>query len=134
MLLSKEVRELQSYDETNTNELYHYGVLGMRWGVRRGRTSQVTAKAQKKLAKLDNKVDKYQRKAYKHANPIIRTSISDGLYKGATRKRDKYTARAIKWYKKSKKVLGEQTVNQFVNSDGVKIGMRYAEMLRDRKI
>lgn len=122
------------YTRPAPDELAHYGVLGMRWGVRRGRTGQVSAKAEKKLAKLDSKVDKYQKKAYKHANPIIRTSISDGLYKGASRKRDKYVAKAIKWYKKSSKVLGEQTVSQFVNSDNVKVGMRYAEMLKDRKL
>lgn len=47
----------------NDNELMHYGVLGMKWGVRRGRSDKVYVKAQKKMAKLDRKVDKYQRKS-----------------------------------------------------------------------
>ena len=37
------------------NELRHYGVLGMKWGVRRN-SSKTYAKASKKLSKLDKKV------------------------------------------------------------------------------
>lgn len=114
--------------------LAHYGVLGMRWGVRRGRSKEAYAKAQKKMAKLDRKVDKTLKKKYKHANPIIRTEISDGLYKSATRKHDKAVARAIKWYKSSAKILGEEKVSKFTNSEGVAVGRKYAEMLKDRKI
>jgi hypothetical protein len=33
----------------NNDELMHYGVLGMHWGVRRGRTGQTIAKAQNLL-------------------------------------------------------------------------------------
>lgn len=38
-------------------ELYHYGVLGMKWGVRRDRSGTIN-KAYKKLSKLDNNVEK----------------------------------------------------------------------------
>lgn len=37
----------------NNDELMHYGVLGMHWGVRRGRTGQTIAKAQRKMTKAD---------------------------------------------------------------------------------
>ena len=35
------------------SELYHYGVLGMKWGIRRGNSANAYANASKKLTKLD---------------------------------------------------------------------------------
>ena len=52
----KKVIELLPKDYSS--ELYHYGVLGMKWGIRRGNTAKAYTKASKKLTKLDKKVDK----------------------------------------------------------------------------
>lgn len=49
-------------------ELCHYGVLGMKWGVRRGKTSEAYAKASKKLKRLDTRVEKQRKKARKNAD------------------------------------------------------------------
>ena len=38
------------------NELMHYGVIGMKWGVRRGNVAQAYSKATAKRKKLDNRV------------------------------------------------------------------------------
>lgn len=43
--------------------LAHYGVLGMKWGVRRGRVKAARAKAEKKTAKLKKRAEKAKRSA-----------------------------------------------------------------------
>lgn len=48
------------------NELYHYGVLGMKWGVRRN-ASKAYAKASRKARKLDSQIVKTDLKAKKAA-------------------------------------------------------------------
>lgn len=44
------------YNEQDT--LYHYGVMGMKWGIRRGRRGQTISKSFRKLNKLDKKYTK----------------------------------------------------------------------------
>lgn len=113
------------YETLNPDELMHYGVLGMKWGVRHGHSDKVYAKASRKLEKLDNKVQKYAKKKYKHANPLIRTEISDDLYRQSSRKEDKYKSKAQKWAKKVSRVLGSESVESMVNSQNVAIGKKY---------
>ena len=51
---------------TNDNELKHYGVIGMKWGVYRGNVASEYSKATAKRKKLDDRVVK-AKKAYDKA-------------------------------------------------------------------
>lgn len=55
-----------STDESST-ELMHYGVPGMKWGVKRGRASSAFAKASRKANRLQSKIERAEKK-------VIRTN------------------------------------------------------------
>lgn len=89
------------YSSYGQEELYHYGVLGMKWGVRRN-PRRAYEKSTKKLTQIGESVSKADSKKKKYANPLIRTSISDAKYKKWSRQYDKHRARGEKWYSSMK--------------------------------
>ena len=50
---------------TNDNELKHYGVIGMKWGVYRGNVASEYSKATAKRKKLDDRVVKAKKPTIK---------------------------------------------------------------------
>lgn len=114
-------------DIMNNDELMHYGVLGMHWGVRRGRTGQTIAKAQRKMTKLDAKHTKAVNKRANTKRPLIRTDFSDAKFRRRDRNVTYTTAAARKWLKKVDKVLGTKTMNEMKNVDGTNAARRYFE-------
>ena len=70
---------------TNDNELKHYGVIGMKWGVYRGNVASEYSKATAKRKKLDDRVVK-AKKAYDKAT--IKANS------GASLKYQKYQSKA----------------------------------------
>lgn len=114
------------------SELIHYGVLGMKWGVRKDR-SRTYAKAKKKMDKLDQKAEKAVRKKEKRSHPIVRTSISDARYDTAVHKADKAIKKAAKWYKKVEKVLGTEDAQKMTSSSGYHLGREYADRFMKKR-
>lgn len=106
----------------NNDELMHYGVKGMKWGVKHNPERAFTKanakyeKYQAKVNKLKTKSDKATAKKYKRANPLIRTEISDARYRNASRKADKATAKYLKAKRKAKKWV-EAMDKTFANYD-----------------
>lgn len=107
------------------NSLKHYGVLGMRWGVRKN-PQKAFAKAQKKMTRLDARQERLQKKAASRRYAFFtsyRRSRKLGL------KADKATYRAAKWYGQIKDVFGAKKASELTNDKGVQMGQRYADWL-----
>lgn len=121
-------------NDTSDDELYHYGVLGMRWGVRRAgrKLSQATdsetrEKAVKRLekhkSKGSSKVSQLEKQRVKLDDKLRKATTVDKvkagkieakatkLYSKAAKKKDK----AYKWYtssSKATKLLAESEIKK----------------------
>lgn len=108
------------WTHTSPDELYHYGVKGMKWGVHRNRkqtggsyqsTSIRSAIARRNNAKVDKNFKKWQENAQRRDNAIaIGKQRNEALIKYDTNKSDKSAKASFKTVNKEyKKALSQNT-------------------------
>lgn len=120
------------------SELKHYGVIGMKWGVRRGKTAKAYQKASKKLNKLNDKVTEAEseviKRHTKYDNAMSSRFASTRRQEKAHRKVTEAAAgyrkslrKANKWYKSMEKTFADTDIK--LASEQVELGKKYLHNL-----
>lgn len=122
------------------NELKHYGVLGMKWGIIRS-PQKAYGKSVKKLTKINTKVEKRRAKAEKYyakANKKLygfmgsekKAAKSFSKATAQMHKAEKLEYKGAKWYKQMNKNFAKTTVKK--NPKAKAVGEKFIKSVNDR--
>lgn len=91
------------HGELHSDELYHYGVVGMKWGIRRYSKKINSAQTKDKADKYANSLSRHREKAEKQINKLDKRL--PGLEKAYNRSVTKYDMQASRYRVKADKYL-----------------------------
>ena len=125
----------------HNDELKHYGVKGMKWGVRRGNSAKAYAKASRKLEKLDRRVEKTEKTMNKRIEKADKSMASRGWLPGSNKRRTKRhndarasvadyknkVRKAKRWYDAMNSTFRNTPYS--LSSEQIAMGKKYSEAL-----
>lgn len=92
----------------DNNELYHYGVVGMRWGVRKD-PERTRARREARAARYDKRAARYARKSSKYRAKAHRGFLRTSAHAEYLRQSDRYDYKSKKAAEKAARIRSQQS-------------------------